>query len=122
MIVPILIACASLCGAAGVILLAAAAHAAPGAHLDTAGSVLLFHAAAVIAVLAAVHPGLIERRLGTAAAAGLLVGAALFAADIALLAFARHRLFPMAAPTGGTIMILSWLALAAAALMRVWPR
>ena len=30
---------------------------------------------------------------------------------------AGHRLFPMAAPTGGTIMILAWLAVAIAALL-----
>jgi uncharacterized membrane protein YgdD (TMEM256/DUF423 family) len=29
-------------------------------------------------------------------------------------AFAGHRLFPMAAPTGGMLLILGWLVLAAA--------
>ena len=33
--------------------------------------------------------------------------------------WAGHSLFPMAAPTGGTLLILSWLTLAVAA---VWPR
>ena len=37
-----------LMGAAGVMLTAAAAHAAPGAGLDSAGQILLFHAAAVL--------------------------------------------------------------------------
>jgi uncharacterized membrane protein YgdD (TMEM256/DUF423 family) len=37
--------------------------------------------------------------------------------DIALRAFAGHRLFAMAAPTGGTILIAAWLALAAAAVV-----
>ena len=34
----------------------------------------------------------------------------------ALRAFAGHRLFPFAAPTGGMILIAAWLALTAAAL------
>jgi uncharacterized membrane protein YgdD (TMEM256/DUF423 family) len=33
--------------------------------------------------------------------------------------FAGHNLFPMAAPTGGTLLIASWLVLAVAA---AWPR
>ncbi len=41
-------------------------------------------------------------------------GASLFAADLAYHAFAGARLFPFAAPIGGTAMILSWIALAAA--------
>jgi uncharacterized membrane protein YgdD (TMEM256/DUF423 family) len=34
-------------------------------------------------------------------------------------AFAGHRLFPMAAPSGGMLLILGWLVLAAAALSAV---
>jgi uncharacterized membrane protein YgdD (TMEM256/DUF423 family) len=36
-----------------------------------------------------------------------------------VLQFLGHRLFPMAAPSGGTLMILSWFLLAIAA---IWPR
>jgi uncharacterized membrane protein YgdD (TMEM256/DUF423 family) len=43
----------------------------------------------------------------------------LFSGDIALKALAGHRLFPMAAPTGGFISIASWLGLAVAAVMTV---
>jgi uncharacterized membrane protein YgdD (TMEM256/DUF423 family) len=32
-------------------------------------------------------------------------------------ALAGHRLFPMAAPSGGVILIASWLALAVAAVI-----
>ena len=39
-------------------------------------------------------------------------GAALFAADLATRAFSGDRLFPFAAPIGGTAMIVSWFALA----------
>jgi uncharacterized membrane protein YgdD (TMEM256/DUF423 family) len=46
------------------------------------------------------------------------LGASLFAADIACRTFAEARLFPMAAPIGGTLMILAWVALALAAAVR----
>ena len=107
---------AGLMGAAGVILAAVAAHKAGGAILLSASSMLLFHApAALLAILLAdrqiVHP-----HLGFAAGCGFVVGAALFAADLTVLQFFGHSLFPMAAPSGGTLMILSWLVLAAAAV------
>jgi uncharacterized membrane protein YgdD (TMEM256/DUF423 family) len=113
----LLIALAGLMGAAGVILLAAGAHAAPGAGLDSAGQMLLFHAAAVVATAAVLHQGLLFRPLAVAAAIGFVVGAALFSGDIALRALAGHRLFPLAAPTGGFVLIASWLALAVAAVV-----
>jgi len=113
----ILIALAGLMGAAGVVVLAAAAHAAPGAGLDSAGQMLLFHAAAVVATAGALHLGLLFRPLGLAAAIGLIVGALLFSGDIAMRAFAGHRLFPMAAPAGGVILIAAWLAVTAAAVV-----
>ncbi len=49
MISPILIVLAGLMGAAGIVLAAASVHAAPAAGLDSAGYMLLFHAAAVLA-------------------------------------------------------------------------
>jgi uncharacterized membrane protein YgdD (TMEM256/DUF423 family) len=113
----ILIALAGLMGAAGVVLLAAGAHAAPGAGLDGAGQMLLFHAAGVIAAAAALQSGLLFRPLALAAAIGLVVGAVLFSGDIALRALAGHRLFPYAAPTGGFVLIASWLGVAAAAVI-----
>jgi uncharacterized membrane protein YgdD (TMEM256/DUF423 family) len=113
----VLIALAGLMGAAGIILLAAGAHAAPGAGLDGAGQMLLFHAAAVIALAAALGQGLAFRPLALAAAIGLVVGATLFSADIAMRALAGHRLFPFAAPSGGFILIASWLAVAVSAVI-----
>jgi uncharacterized membrane protein YgdD (TMEM256/DUF423 family) len=113
----IFIALAGLMGAAGVVLLAASAHAAPGAGLDSAGQMLLFHAAAVLAMTGVLHQGLVHRPLGLLAIAGLVLGALLFSGDLALRAFAGHRLFPMAAPTGGTILIVSWLVLAVAGVI-----
>lgn len=112
----ILIVLAGLMGAAGVVLLAAAAHSVPGAGLDSAGHMLLFHAAAVLGGAAVLQAGLVWRPLGLVALCGLVLGAALFSGDLALRAFAGHRLFPMAAPAGGTILIGSWLLLAAAGI------
>jgi len=106
---------AALYGASGVILAAAAAHAAPGAGLDSAAYMLLLHAAAVLGGAALVQQGLLWRPLAVLALAAWLLGAGLFAGDVALRAFAGHRLFPMAAPSGGIILIAGWLALAAAA-------
>jgi len=113
----ILVALAGLMGAAGVALLAANAHAVPGAGLDGAGQMLLFHAAAVLAAVTALYQGLLLRPLGIAAAIGLLAGAALFSGDIAMRAFAGHRLFPMAAPSGGVLLIVSWLGLGLAGIL-----
>jgi uncharacterized membrane protein YgdD (TMEM256/DUF423 family) len=113
----ILFLVASLMGAAGVLLAAASAHAAPNAKLDVAGYMLLFHAAAVLGGVSAAGQGLLSRPLALVALAGFMLGAALFAGDLAMRAFAGTRLFPMAAPGGGLILIASWLALALAALM-----
>jgi uncharacterized membrane protein YgdD (TMEM256/DUF423 family) len=113
----ILMAVAALFGCAGIILAAAGAHAKPGAGLDSAGHMLLFHAPAVIAACAAIAAGLLNRPLALIAAVVLLIGAALFAGDLALRAFAGHRIFPMAAPTGGFTMMAGWVLMALAALL-----
>jgi uncharacterized membrane protein YgdD (TMEM256/DUF423 family) len=78
---------------------------------------LLFHAAALLGGAALLQHGLLWRPLILLALAGWVLGAALFSGDLALRAFASHRLFPMAAPTGGIILIAAWLALAAAAVI-----
>ena len=112
----ILIALAGLMGAAGVVLAAAGAHGKPGVGLDSAGYLLLIHAAAVIAGVTAARSGLVLRPLGLIVLWGLVIGASLFAADVASRAYLGNRLFPIAAPTGGVILIVSWLILVAAAL------
>jgi uncharacterized membrane protein YgdD (TMEM256/DUF423 family) len=116
----VLILLAGLMGAAGIGLAAASAHAVPGAGLDTAGNMLLFHAPAVIAVGLAAERGLASPPLALVAAAGLVLGAALFSGDLALRAFTGHRMFPIASPTGGLVLIASWLLLAVAALLALW--
>jgi uncharacterized membrane protein YgdD (TMEM256/DUF423 family) len=109
---------AGLMGAAGVVLAAASAHLALGTGLDSAAYILLFHAAAVLGGTALAQQEMLSRAPALIALAGWVVGATLFSGDIALRTFAAHRLFPMAAPAGGTVLILAWLALALAALLR----
>ena len=69
--------------------------------------------------MALAERGIVHARLGIAAGCGFVIAAALFAGDLTLRQYAGHGLFPMAAPTGGTLMIVSWLVLAVAA---AWPR
>ena len=116
MTVTILIALAGLMGAGGVVLAAAAAHVAPGSGLDSAAYMLLFHAAAVMGGAALLQQGALWRPLALVVLAAWVLGAALFSGDIAMRAFAAHRLFPMAAPSGGFILIAAWLALMASAI------
>jgi uncharacterized membrane protein YgdD (TMEM256/DUF423 family) len=116
MILQILMALAGLMGAAGVVLAAVGAHSRPGMGLESASQMLLFHAPAAIAACAAIGQGLLSRPLGLAAVIGLIAGTVLFSGDLALRAYAGTRLFPMAAPTGGTILIGAWVLIAIAAL------
>jgi uncharacterized membrane protein YgdD (TMEM256/DUF423 family) len=115
----ILVILAGVMGADGVILAAASAHQADATRLAAASSMLLFHATAVLAVVALAERGVIHVRIGIASAFGFVIAAALFAGDLTLRQYAEHSLFPMAAPAGGTLLILSWLLLAVAA---TWPR
>jgi uncharacterized membrane protein YgdD (TMEM256/DUF423 family) len=61
----------------------------------------------------------IHLRIGITAAWGFVIASALFAGDLTMRHYAGNALFPMAAPTGGTLLIVSWLALAVAA---AWPK
>ena len=115
----ILIVLAGIMGADGVILAAASAHQADASRLASASSMLLFHACAVLAVVALIERALLHVRIGLAAAIGFVIASALFCGDLTLRQYAGHGLFPMAAPTGGTLLIASWLVLAVAA---AWPR
>ena len=115
----ILIVLAGVMGADGVMLAAASAHQPDAARLASASSMLLFHAAAVLGTVALAERGVIHIRIGILAGCGFVAATALFAGDLTLRQFAGHGLFPMAAPTGGTLLIASWLALAVAA---AWPK
>jgi uncharacterized membrane protein YgdD (TMEM256/DUF423 family) len=115
----VLIVLAGIMGADGVMLAAASAHLPDASRLGAASSMLLFHASAVLAVVALAERALIHARIGLVAAIGFVTAAGLFAGDLTLRQYAGHGLFPFAAPTGGTLLIASWLALAVAA---AWPR
>ncbi len=98
-----------LLGAAGVALSAAAAHAG-GGNIATAANFLLFHAPAFLAL------GLFGS-FGRVLKAGgwiILFGLLLFCGDLLARHYLGNRLFPMAAPTGGTLMIAGWLVVALA--------
>ncbi len=113
----ILIALAGVMGAASIMLTAAGTHSKPGVGLDSAGYLLVLHALAVIAGVLAARQGLILRPLGLVAVWGFVVGAGLFATDVTMRVYLGTRLFPMAAPTGGMILILAWIVLIPAALL-----
>jgi uncharacterized membrane protein YgdD (TMEM256/DUF423 family) len=114
-----LVVLAGAMGAAGVALAAASAHQPDATRLASASSMLLFHASAVLAAVLLAECRVIHMQLGFVTAFGFVIAAALFAGDLTLRQYTGHSLFPMAAPAGGTLLILSWLMLAVAAL---WPR
>jgi uncharacterized membrane protein YgdD (TMEM256/DUF423 family) len=102
-----------------VALAAASAHGADASRLASASMMLLFHATAILATSALIARSLLHDGIGLVAAFGFVISTALFAGDLTLRQYAGHSLFPYAAPTGGTLMIVSWLAVSVAA---VWPR
>ena len=104
-----LAALAALMGAAGVALGALAAHRDGGELGRLASEFLILHAAALIGVSA--HASRAPRAL-VLAGAGLALGTLVFAGDLTMRAFAGARMFPYAAPTGGSLMIAAWIALA----------
>jgi uncharacterized membrane protein YgdD (TMEM256/DUF423 family) len=114
----ILIVLAGIMGADGIVLAAASAHQPDASRLGSASSMLLFHATAVLGIVVLAERAIVHARIGIASAFGFVIASALFAGDLSLRQYAGHSLFPMAAPTGGTLLILSWLAVAVAA---AWP-
>ena len=79
---------------------------------------VMIHAVAGLAISAVGASSLHPRRwvwLG----AFMLGAVALFSGDIALNTLAGFQLFPMAAPTGGTLLIVSWVAVAVLALIEI---
>jgi uncharacterized membrane protein YgdD (TMEM256/DUF423 family) len=107
-----LLLAAGLLGASGVALSAAAAHQGI-ANVATAASFLLMHAPAFLAL--SLLGGNRIRSIGSWA---LLFGLVIFSGDLLARAYLGTRLFPMAAPSGGVLMIGGWLAVAASAMTR----
>lgn len=113
-----LVAAAGLAGAAGVALAAVAAHRVESAALATAATMLMIHAVAGLALAALSGTGdQAKRWCGVGGV--LLAAAALFAGDIALHTLVGFHIFPMAAPLGGSLLILSWLAVALCAALEL---
>ncbi len=108
-----------LSGALGVSSLALSAHARDSALLTTAAQMLLFHAPLFLGagILAQIR----KVPLLTVVVAGLTIGLTLFCGDLFSRVLLNHRFFPMSAPIGGMLVILSWTSLALCAL-RVRPK
>ena len=100
----------TLAGLSGALAIAAYAGAAHGSenHLGNIAPLLLGHAPAFL-VLSLIVPA---SRSTYLAGAVLAIGLALFCGDLFMRDMTGDRIFPMAAPTGGSLMILGWLAVA----------
>ncbi|HPG89888.1 MAG TPA: DUF423 domain-containing protein [Hyphomicrobium sp.] len=107
----VILGAAGLAGAAGVALAAVAAHRVESPSLATAATMLMIHAAAVIAVLA-VATQFARSRWWVGVAGVMLAAAALFSGAISYQAFMGEPFIKGAAPVGGTILIVSWAAVA----------
>ena len=118
----ILIILAAIMGADGIMLAAASAHGAEASRLASASSMLLFHASAVLSAVALTERGVIHAHIGIVAAFGFVLAASLFAGDLTMRQYAGHGLFPMAAPIGGSTMIIGWLLLSVAGIWEVFAQ
>ncbi len=115
---PLILFVSGLMGAAGVALAAAASHGGDTLFLGSASTMCLAHAP----VLLGLYLGRGHFRTATLAAIILGLGTIVFAGDLVSRHYLGDRLFPFAAPFGGTMMMLGWLAVAAGALFRTQNR
>jgi uncharacterized membrane protein YgdD (TMEM256/DUF423 family) len=113
----ILIVLAALSGLLGVGLSAAAAHVT-GGNLATAAQFLLFHGPALLALVALIAAGAVNVTLARLAGFVLVLGLALFCGDLTRRTFSGMGLAPMAAPTGGVLMMVGWALAGVAAIFR----
>ena len=72
---------------------------------------MLFHAPALLAI--GLVGGTLILRIGGSV---LLFGVIFFAGDLVMRHYAGTRLFPFAAPAGGTLMIAGWIVIGLSAL------
>jgi uncharacterized membrane protein YgdD (TMEM256/DUF423 family) len=107
---------ACVLGGAGVALAAVAAHRVADPSLTTAAMFLILHGAAAIG-LSAVAGGSPQPTSFLISASVMLVAVTLFSGDVAARVLLGDRLFPMAAPIGGSLLILSWLAAGASGVI-----
>jgi uncharacterized membrane protein YgdD (TMEM256/DUF423 family) len=107
------IAVAGVLGAVGVTAAAGATHLGDTRILGALSLIALTQAPAVLALAL-----LAGRHWSTRIATVLIgVGALLFSADLAAIHFWGASALPIAAPVGGTAMILGWLVLIPAAFL-----
>jgi uncharacterized membrane protein YgdD (TMEM256/DUF423 family) len=112
---------AGLAGLAGTGLSAMAAHGPGGAQLDTAARFLLIHAAVLVGLAALLSGGGLAAGTGRIAGLVMILGLALFCGDLIRRSLAGAALFPMAAPTGGILLMVGWGLIALAALLPARP-
>jgi uncharacterized membrane protein YgdD (TMEM256/DUF423 family) len=105
---------AGLIGAFGMIFSAMAAHGGDTHLYSAAAAACMPQAPALLAI----YVGWEKIRTALIASALIGLGCLLFAGDLLFRARFGHGLFPMSAPTGGTMMILGWIAVAGGALFR----
>ncbi len=115
-----LIVAGALAGLIGVALSAAAAHGPGGPNLETASRYLLLHAPVVLVTVALARIEAVSPGMGRIAGWLIVVGLVLFCGDLTMRGLRNAALFPMAAPTGGFILMGGWGLLALAALVRVF--
>jgi uncharacterized membrane protein YgdD (TMEM256/DUF423 family) len=112
---PLILFVSGAMGAAGVALAAAASHGGDTVFLGSASTMCLAHGP----VLLGLYLGHRSFRTATTAALVLGLGTIVFASDLVSRHYIGVRLFPMAAPLGGSLMMLGWLLVAAGAFLRV---
>lgn len=111
-----LVALGALAGISGVALSALAAHITGAGSLDVAARFLLAHAPVLLVLPALAAAGLVRRPAARAAGFAIAAGATLFCGDLAVRSLAGLVLVPMAAPTGGVILMAGWALVFAAAV------
>jgi uncharacterized membrane protein YgdD (TMEM256/DUF423 family) len=117
-----LVMVAALAGAAGVAEAAYAAHGAADPLLQISSHFLVLHAAAVIAIAAFAFSCPTRSKALLLSGSLLMFGTLLFCGDLSAKAMIGGRLFPMAAPIGGSLQIIGWLSVATSALLRLSKR
>lgn len=105
-----LVAVSGLYGGLGVAAAAAAAHATADTRLQTASMFLMLHAAAIVAIAGAAKAFGLGRWL-LLPGWGVAIGTLMFSGDLIVHVAYGASPLPLVAPIGGTLLIVSWLAL-----------
>jgi uncharacterized membrane protein YgdD (TMEM256/DUF423 family) len=116
-----LVGTGALAGFLGVVISAVARHRTGTMYLETVAQFLLFHAPVFLGLGALLGGRIVHPGAGCWAAGALGLGLILFCGDLASRDFLGQPLFAMAAPTGGTILMVGWLLVGIAGLWRKRP-